>query len=338
MPSRDLSTRKCGLDADFVATVPVFVNVRDRLSCLKQLLGWLERAGHRNITLIDNASTYPPLLRFLQQCGHQVVCLRRNLGHTALWRIRQFRSVIAQSWFIYTDPDVVPAECCPPDAAAHLYSLLQRFPNYLKAGLGLRLDDIPDCYHLKQKVIRWEQQLIGKEIAPGVFQADVDTTFALHRPGTPYITGPSMRVHGIYEARHLPWYADSESPDEEELYYRGHASVGVTTWNTSVEIQQQNCPVGGGTAAQLEADPYSLLNHLRNLKFGRIARAIGAFRRVLRLSSAALTNADAMNFEQAQQAVLALIRSEEWSLAWRLTEPVRQFTSKCRRKKGRQNH
>ena len=44
---------------------PIFVIVRDLLSPLQQLLDWLERAGHDRIILVDNASTYPPMLEYL---------------------------------------------------------------------------------------------------------------------------------------------------------------------------------------------------------------------------------------------------------------------------------
>ena len=99
---------------------------------------------------------------------------------------------------------MIPTQQCPLDAVAHLHGLLERFPDYLKAGLGLKIDDLPDHYHLKQEVIRWETTLYGREITSGVFQADIDTTFAIYRPGTPYIVGPAMRSRGRYEARHLP--------------------------------------------------------------------------------------------------------------------------------------
>ena len=309
----------------FAKTVHVFINVRDRLECLTQLLNWFERAGHENIILIDNASTYPPLLKFMESCPHRVVRLKRNLRHTALWRIPELRRVITEEWFVYTDPDVVPTETCPLDAVTHLYHLLQQFPNYLKAGLGLHLGDIPDHYHLKQKVIHYESGLYGREIAPGTFQADVDTTFALYRPSTPHTLGPAMRTRGIYEARHLPWYINSANPDEEERYYRAHVSPGVTTWNIYGDSSagMQATKAAGGIAAQIEDDPQAVLADILNSKSGRmmsiyqqICRLVGKPTKVWSINPCATP-------AEAEQSILEIITSDDWRILWSIVEPLR---------------
>lgn len=311
-------------EREFLETVPVFINVRDRLSCLMQLLKWLERAGHCNITLIDNASTYPPLVNFLDQSNYRTIRLRRNLGHTALWRVKELRSTIAKQWFVYTDPDVVPADTCPLNVVAVLRHRLQEFPFYLKAGLGLCLDNIPNSYHLKQRVIKWEQHLIGKEIAPDVFEADVDTTFALYRPGMPYITGPSIRLQGEYSARHLPWYSDSSQPDEEEQYYRRHASQGTTTWNVYGEEHYQEATVPGGIAAKIGSAPREFLNRMLRTATGRIASLLASLRVLSGKGRRDWVRKEPLTVEQARQAIANLIASDEWYFAWRLIDPLRR--------------
>jgi|GEM_PF-2886097 hypothetical protein len=322
-------------EAEFLKSVPVFINVHDRLSCLQQQLEWLRRAGHQNITLIDNASTYPPLLRFLNQGKYRAIRLKKNLGHTALWRLKELRGVIAKQWFVYTDPDVIPTAACPLDVVAYLHGLLQDYPFYLKAGLGLRLDDLPDCYHLKQQVIDWEQNLIGSEIAPDVFEADVDTTFALYRPGTPYIIGPSVRFQGRFAARHLPWYSDSSQPDEEERYYRSHASTGVTTWSVYGDTRNEREPGPGGVAAQISMDPHAFLEKILRSPVGRTASLLATFQALSGKSRHLWTKEEPSTLEQARERVLEIIASDDWINAWRLTAPLRQlksrFTSVLRR-------
>lgn len=322
--------RSTSEEQDFLETIPIFINVRDRLSCLEQLLKWLERAGHHNIILIDNASTYPPLLGFLEQCNYRTIRLKRNLGHTALWRVKELRSIIANHWFVYTDPDVIPTDRCPLNVVTYLHRQLQVFPFYLKAGLGLRLDDLPDCYHLKQQVIDWEQHLIGEEIAPDVFEADVDTTFALYRPGTPYITGPSIRVQGRHSAHHLPWYSDSSQVDEEERYYRSHASPGVTTWNVygDEHYQDQDGIGPGGVAAQIRSDPHAFLRKMLKTKPGRIVSLLAALRGLSGKGRRGWMRKDPLSPEQAQQTIVKIIASDDWIFAWRLTEPLRRARSR----------
>jgi hypothetical protein len=312
-------------EREFLETVPVIINVRDRLSCLMQLLKWLERAGHRNITLIDNASTYPPLLNFLAQGNYRTIRLKRNLGSRALWKVKELRSIIAKQWFVYTDPDVIPADTCPLNVVAHLHRQLQESPFYLKAGLGLRLDDIPDCYHLKQQVIDWEQHLIGKEIAPDVFEADVDTTFALYRPGTPFILGPSIRFQGRYSAHHLPWYSDSSQPDEEGRYYRSHASRAMTTWTECGNARYLPATVPGGVAAQIRCDPHAVLKSILTSYGGRFFSLLAFLRDLSSKRKEGWLRKEALTPGQATQAIFKIITSEDWALAWRLTEPLRDL-------------
>jgi hypothetical protein len=80
---------------------------------------------------------------------------------------------------MHPDCDVVPDRSRPPDILQHLAGLLLRHADVAKAGLGLRMGDLPDCYSLKADVIAWESQFWEAEIAPGVFRADVDTTFCI---------------------------------------------------------------------------------------------------------------------------------------------------------------
>ncbi len=312
----------------FIECVPVFINVRDRLNYLKLLLGWLDWAGYRNITLIDNGSTYPPIVEFLNACRHNTIRLRKNLGHTVLWRLPQLREILASQWFVYSDPDVVPGEHCPPNVVVLLYRLLRQFPLYLKAGLGLRLDDIPDHYHLKGKLIEWEESLYGRQIAPDVFQADLDTTFALHRPRTPYAIGPAMRLRGIYEARHLPWYANSAQPEEEELYYRSHTKRGITTWNTSGDLRPSRHPGPGGIAARMDVNPEGVLNEILQSKSGRMMLALQPLRRLVGKSVGCWKTNTNITPSQARDSIMELMFSDEWQAAWSLAEPWRRLQAK----------
>jgi hypothetical protein len=217
--------------ADVAPPFPVFVNCRDRVSCLRMVVDWLERAGHERIYLVDNASTFPALLEYYEETPHVVVRLEENAGHRAPWRSGLTERYAPDTPYVVTDPDVVPADECPNDAAAFLADLLDRYPEARKVGLGLVIDDLPEHYKMKKYVQMWESQHWLKEAEPGVFVASVDTTFAVYRPGEPFAKRPALRTGGPYVARHLPWYVDSEHLTEEESYYREHALRDVTSWN-----------------------------------------------------------------------------------------------------------
>ena len=98
-----------------VDTYPVFIPVRDRLAPLLQLIEWLESAGQREIWLIDNASTYGPLVDFLNGTSLRIVRLQHNLGHRSPWLSGTVQREAFGRFFVVTDPDVVPDSDCPVD-------------------------------------------------------------------------------------------------------------------------------------------------------------------------------------------------------------------------------
>lgn len=208
--------------------VPVFINCRDRVRDLRRLVKWLERAGHERIILIDNASTWPPLLDYLAETPHRLIRLGENLGSRSIWRA----GLAPNEPFVFTDPDVVPISDCPPDAVEHLQELLDRYLQYPKAGLGLFLDDVPAT----MSSLAWERSRVDPRLAreaghpvykvgSDAFAGDtmVDTTFALHRPGMMH-TLRGIRCGYPYQARHSSWYV--REPDAEDRYYLEHAIQG----------------------------------------------------------------------------------------------------------------
>ncbi len=214
------------------ADVPVFVPVRDRVAPLRQLVGWLESAGHDEIWLIDNASTYPPLLEYLDSSPHHVVRLDRNLGHRSPWLSGVVQRVADGRHIVISDPDVVPDPACPLDAVDHFRRILDRHPDVDKVGFGLRIDDLPPSYPLAGSVRAWEERFWQHEIEPGVFRADIDTTFALYRPlDRRHSEARALRTGPPYVARHLPWYVGPDDATDEDRYYRAHADRTIANWD-----------------------------------------------------------------------------------------------------------
>lgn len=217
-----------------MTSVPVFIPVRDRLAPLQQLLAWCERAGLHDIWLIDNDSSWPPLVEFLARTPHHVVWAGGNLGHRSPWLTGTVQRHARGRFFIVSDPDVVPDDECPLDVVAHLTDLLQRHPDVDKVGLGLRIDDLPAHYPLAEAVKAWEARFWTDEVEIGVYRADVDTTFALYRPlARRHEENRALRTGLPYVARHLPWYLDPANLSDEDEYYRAHADPTVSNWDRS---------------------------------------------------------------------------------------------------------
>ena len=214
--------------------IPVIITVRDRVTPLRLLVDWLEAIGQSNIWFCDNASTYPPLLEYLENSRYNVVRNELNLGHRGPWLSGLVAELGEDSAFVVTDPDVIPVETCPLDALEHFKSVLQEYPEVDKVGFSLRIDDLPNHYAHRDDVILWESQF-WKDIHPsGFYNAEIDTTFALYRAGEGHQNNRALRSPFPYTARHFPWYQDSQSPTAEQVFYVDHADSLIINWDKQV--------------------------------------------------------------------------------------------------------
>lgn len=214
-----------------ISQIPIFINSRDRLETLKSLVEWLEKAGQQRIYILDNDSTYPPLLEFYRRLDEsestvQVLRLKKNLGHTALWDSKVLEILHVDTPYVYTDSDVVPSEECPLDVLGDLMQVLRKYPFLKKVGLALKTDDI--TYFDAEKTREAEKRFYLHEIEPELYFGAVDTTFALYRNYRHYNLYVSARTTGKRTARHLPWYYDYENLPEDERYYMEHANQSAT--------------------------------------------------------------------------------------------------------------
>ena len=213
---------------------PIIINVRDRVEPLKLLVEWLETVGQSNIWFCDNASTYPPLLQYLENTKYKVIRNELNLGHRGPWLSGLVTELGEETAFVVTDPDVIPVETCPRDALDSFHNTLRDFPEVDKVGFSLRIDDIPNHYAHRNDVILWESQF-WKDIHPsGFYNAEIDTTFALYRAGDGHQNNRALRSPLPYTAIHYPWYQNSQSPTAEQTYYVEHADSLVINWDKKV--------------------------------------------------------------------------------------------------------
>jgi hypothetical protein len=215
--------------------IPVIINNRNRLTSLRALITWLEKMGMERIYVLDNDSDYPPLLEYYREFKHTVVYLSKNFGYMAFWESEIYQN-FQDDYFIYTDSDVLPVDECPADFLDIFLTALAQYPQIDKVGFGLKIDDLPDHYRSKQRVLAHEAQFWKKPIAKYLFDADVDTTFALYRPlARGGWWAKAFRTGQPYIARHLPWYIDSSNIPAEEKYYL-ETSTTDSTW-----AKQQCC-------------------------------------------------------------------------------------------------
>jgi hypothetical protein len=208
-------------------TTPVIINNRNRLTTLKQLLSWLKGLDVR-VIILDNKSTYPPLLEFYKSYHDATIVYLKNLGHTALYSWGEYIH-FQERYFIYTDSDVVPKPDCPRDVIEYLISAKKKYYSFNKIGLGIEIHDIPDHYAFKVDVVNHESQF-WKQKKDNFFVADTDTTFAIYdnQNTNEHCISNCLRTNYPYIIRHMPWYTNSNSLDEEEKYYILHATAKWT--------------------------------------------------------------------------------------------------------------
>lgn len=217
--------------------IPIIINNYNRYTMLKSLIDFLQDRGYFNILIIDNNSTYPELLAYYKQTNLSVIKLRHNIGCYSLWRTSIWNQ-FSSDYYVYSDPDVLPTDNCPENFVEIFFNHLAGFPSIGKAGFGLKINDIPDCFGLKNDVLMHESNFWKKPLGNGLYFAPIDTTFALYRPGCGgghWV--PSLRTDSPLLARHLPWYLDSANLDYENRYYI-NSCKGNTHWTNLMTTTQ----------------------------------------------------------------------------------------------------
>nr|WP_317632518.1 glycosyltransferase [uncultured Flavobacterium sp.] len=212
--------------------IPIIINNRNRVTFLKQMISSLESKGYHNIYIIDNKSSYQPLLDYYKKSKHKIFYLDENVGFLSLWKsgiYKQFKN----NFFVYSDSDVVPTENCPHNFLQIFLDKMYEDKKIMKIGLSLKIDDLPDYFKNKKEVIDWESQYFEKQEDGLYYNANVDTTFALYRP---FMSGGASRLKMFrskkpMEAYHMPWYNDSSNLSEEELFYINSAKTS-THWTS----------------------------------------------------------------------------------------------------------
>ena len=210
--------------------IPIVILNRDRLDPTKKLVEALHKRGYFNITIIDNQSTYEPLLDWYKTSNLDV--FHNDIPETlydtgTLYRLAvevkhpKFVDIV-KDYYIFTDSDTVPVEELPENFVEHMVEICAKH-NLHKVGLGLKIDDLPLDQSPAQKALAAEEQYWNGKIIDNGFElypAPIDTTFAVYSPNSPALWGRTCyRMGGDYMVRHMPWYYDIANLPEDELYY-----------------------------------------------------------------------------------------------------------------------
>jgi hypothetical protein len=226
----------------------IFICSYNRFEPLKNLVESLNSRGYKNIVILDNGSTYQPLLDWYKTLNDtDVYFCAQNYGPEALDCVRQYEPkfwekynhIVLNEYHVYTDSDVVPTEDVPENFIDNMVALCKKY-NIPKLGLSLKIDDLPDHFVFKNKVINHESSFFQREYIIDeecqLFKAPVDTTFAVNSPGLSCgYSDYAYRATGNYFARHTPWYYDTNNLPEEEKYYLNNITGPRPHWSNLIK-------------------------------------------------------------------------------------------------------
>lgn len=240
--------------------IPCIINNFNQFEYLVPMVDQLLKFDQLAIYILDNGSSYPPLIKWyqgLQQTSVTVICLNKNIGHRAPWATPltyQLAWKHKSPYYIVTDPDLDLSKV-PMDFLDVMKTVLNT-KDVFKVGLSIEFEDLPDCYPCKKQVQDWESQMwaldrveLGNDRK--LFKVGVDTTFAMYNllftelvPATfrrpSYVKfncnfiDSAYRLDRPYTARHLPWYLDPNNLSENQKFYVNSIQkkrVNPTSWN-----------------------------------------------------------------------------------------------------------
>lgn len=221
-----------------IAGVPVLIPTFNNVTYLRRMVAQLRARGLRNLVVVDNASSAPDMLDYLDdiQDTVSVVRLDHNVGPRAIVLsdviYRQLPDV-----FCITDPDLEFNPELPDTFLADLIEATDAL-RIGKAGfaldisqpelmdektLGVTQSDGVNTYNLVEWEARFWQHQVGTTAGGDpIYRAPIDTTFALYnkRHFRRETHLAAVRFGGRYTCRHLPWYRDNGLDAAEADYYR----------------------------------------------------------------------------------------------------------------------
>ena len=213
--------------------IPIYIPVFNNPTYLNNFINQFEKIGNYEFIIVDNNSTYPPMIKLLHSLEKrcQIERLKVNRGPHFILRDIDFYEKLPEH-FCLSDPDVEINQDLPSNFMETFVELSNK---YLIGKVGFSLE-IPEENELREshvslddqlwRTIDWEQQFWRDEVGTTdfgdkIYKTTLDTTFALYNkkyfdPDDRY---RSLRVAGRFTAKHLGSYKHHFVPQEEQDFY-----------------------------------------------------------------------------------------------------------------------
>ena len=230
--------------------IPIFIITCDRLEMLKKSIESYYACIETpfKIVICDQGSTFKPMVRYLKFLGSNGMVevywrgkvnagqkrnLARDNGMIAEVVEKYFKGK-PKTNYIVTDPDIM-LDNANSDILELYSKILDFMPSVDVVGPMLRIDDIPDYYPLKKKLLnnskhrKFHMSTVHLFAYKGTWVkyifAKIDTTFGMYRAGAPWgRLKQGVRTFKPYWAKHLDWYVDPANLTDDQKYYMHRAS------------------------------------------------------------------------------------------------------------------
>lgn len=225
-------------EASLRKTIPLVINSYNQFYYLRNFIDTFRKNGFTNIYVIDNYSTYPPLLDYYKYLQEQKIATvffyEYNFGPHYFFVKKLYRALFEGCPFLYSDPDL-HYTAIADNFLSRIFEISRTFKAF-KVGSALTLPDHSQMKNPQHRfniggvtysLLEWESRFWEEKVHEDVYIAQIDTT--LHLFNTEFysekihsfdlITG--LRVAGPgFEAVHLPWFLWDPCPSEELEYYQ----------------------------------------------------------------------------------------------------------------------
>lgn len=237
MSSSNVDRLKVALQTIPDGEVPILIPVFNLCTYANNMVHQLTSRGITGFIICDNASTYPPMMEYLDALSktQRVVRFTENLGPRIFAESIDFLNILPE-YFVITDPDLILNEQLPTDFIHKMKDVVNAY-NVAKTGFALDISDKSDKFFNKDQVHSWESKYwlnkvssLPNCIPDTMYIAPIDTTFCLFKKskyidelrsnGRGIISTSSLRIAGRFTCEHTGWWLKQPVPHYEMEYYK----------------------------------------------------------------------------------------------------------------------
>ena len=198
---------------------PIYLTNMNRVTTTRKMVEDLLRLNpDAKITIIDNASTYPPLLEWYKEVEDKITIRRLDANHGPwVFFYGNIFNECEEDYYIYSDADLELNPNMPANWQEIMFNYHKKYN--VKCSLAPKIDDLPP--DRKDQILRHLNPQIAFQPVAGsdeIFTGITDMSFSFDSKEAGY-RFESVKLAGEMECRHIPFYNDFDNLSEEEQYF-----------------------------------------------------------------------------------------------------------------------